>query len=191
MTVESIAHPAASCGVLILFALLAATAAGAARLLETSVTVSAPLAEVWNVWTTSAGAASFFAPQANIQLQVGAPYEIFFNPADERLSTKGCKVLSYLPEEMLSFQWSLPGDVFPELPKGGTWVVVTMRAVAPDRTRVTISHLGWGDGAVWDRAYAHMQRGWADLAQRFEQRFTSGPIDWQSQAMLWQERAPK
>lgn len=82
--------------------------------------VNAPSSAVWEAWTTAGGLKSFLAPQANIERKIGGAFEVFFNPADERMSTKGCKLLSYLPEEMISFQWSLPGDVFPELPKAAT-----------------------------------------------------------------------
>jgi hypothetical protein len=57
-------------------------------------TVAAAVASVWRAWTTSQGAETFFAERANIDLRLGGPYEIFFNPADERMSTKGRKVLS-------------------------------------------------------------------------------------------------
>lgn len=62
------------------------------------------MAEVWRVWTTSKGAEEFFAEKANIQLAIGGPYEIQFDPKDERSGTKGLKILSYSPNEMISFQ---------------------------------------------------------------------------------------
>jgi uncharacterized protein YndB with AHSA1/START domain len=118
---------------------------GSATALERAVrvktTVAATPAEVWHAFTTSGGAQTFFAQRANIQLAIGGPYEIFFNPADDRQGTKGLRILSYAPEEMISFQWNAPPQ-FPEVRNGGTWVVVQMRAVTAGRTEVTVSHLG-------------------------------------------------
>ena len=50
----------------ILFALLLATplpAIAAERAIDESVVVKAPIAKVWEAWTTSAGITTFFAPE--------------------------------------------------------------------------------------------------------------------------------
>lgn len=148
--------------------------------------VNAPVAEVWRVFTTSGGAEEFFAQKANIELKIGGPYEIQFDPKDERSGTRGLKILSYLPEEMISFQWNAPPQ-FPEVRNGGTWVVVEMRPIGAGRTHVTTTHVGWKNGPEWDQAYAHFQSGWSGLMDRLEQRFTDGPIDWNKQHMMYQE----
>jgi uncharacterized protein YndB with AHSA1/START domain len=139
------------------------TAAGTspARAVRVEATVKAPVAEVWRVWTTSEGAKEFFAEKANIRLAIGGPYEIQFDPQDERSGTKGLKILSYAAEEMISFQWNAPPEM-PEVRNGGTWVVVQMRPEGTDRTRVTLTHLGWKEGAEWNRALVRFTRGWGD-----------------------------
>jgi uncharacterized protein YndB with AHSA1/START domain len=81
--------------------------------IHAEVVVNAPQSEVWLAWATDEGARTFLAPKTNIDTRIGGPYEIFFNPADDRMSTKGMKVLSYVPGEMLSFEWCLPKDEFP------------------------------------------------------------------------------
>ncbi len=72
------------------------------RMIRQEALVAASVAEAWRAWSTSEGAREFFAPQANIALEVGGPYEIFFDPADETQGTKGLKLLSYAPLEMIS-----------------------------------------------------------------------------------------
>lgn len=157
------------------------------RALRVEFMVDAAISSVWNAWSTASGLEAFFAPKANIEWWIGGAYELFFNPADERVNTKGCKLLTYLPREMISFQWSLPGDVFPELPKAATWVIVQLRPASADRTEVRIAHLGWGTGPVWDRAFSHMQVGWEMVATLLKQRFEHGPMDWEAQRAKWQE----
>jgi uncharacterized protein YndB with AHSA1/START domain len=156
------------------------------RVVRVEGSVNAPVSEVWRVWSTSEGAEEFFAEKANIGLAIGGPYEIQFDPKDERSGTKGLKILSYVPQEMISFQWNAPPE-FPEVRNGGTWVVVEMHPVDAYKTHVTITHLGWKDGPEWDRAYLHFQRGWSELMNRLEKRFTDGPIDWSKQTMMYQE----
>jgi uncharacterized protein YndB with AHSA1/START domain len=160
--------------------------ASPARWVRVEATVKAPVAEVWRVWTTSEGAEEFFAEKANIRLAIGGPYEIQFDPKNEQSGTKGLKVLSYAPDEMISFQWNAPTE-YPEVRHGGTWVVVQMRPEGTDRTHVSVTHYGWRDGAEWDQAYAHFVRGWGDLMKRLERRFTDGPIDWKRERMMYQD----
>jgi uncharacterized protein YndB with AHSA1/START domain len=149
-------------------------------------TIQAPVSEVWRAWTTSQGAEEFFAQKANIQLAIGGSYEIQFDLKDERSGTKGLKILSYSPEEMISFQWNAPPE-YPEVRNGGAWVVVLIRPEGADRTHVTVEHLGWKEGPGWDQAYEHFVRGWGDLMKRLERRFTDGPIDWNKKRMMYQE----
>ena len=159
---------------------------GVARAVRVEGTIKAPVCEVWRVWTTSEGAEEFFAQKAKIGLRIGGPYEIQFDPNDETSGTKGLKILSYSPERMISFQWNAPPEM-PEVRKGGTWVVVEMRPLGRDRTRVTVTHLGWKQGAEWDQAFVHFQQGWGQLMKRLERRFTDGPIDWNKEQMMYQK----
>ncbi len=159
---------------------------GAARAVRVEGTVNAPVAEVWRVWTTSEGAEEFFAEKVNIRLAIGGPYEIQFDPKDQRSGTKGLRILSYAPNEMISFQWNAPPQ-YPEVRNGGTWVVVQMRSEGADRTHLTITHLGWKEGSEWDLAFAHFEHGWGDLLKRLEKRFSDGPIDWNREHMMYQE----
>lgn len=155
---------------------MSATAA-APRMLRKEAVIGAPLAQVWRAWSTSEGAREFFAPVANIELVPGGAYEITFDPADETQGTKGLKLLSYAPEEMLSFQWNAPPDM-PEVRASPAWVVVQLRAAEGGRTAVTLTHLGWKDGAQWDEAFRYFTRAWGIVLGNLERRFASGPIDW-------------
>jgi uncharacterized protein YndB with AHSA1/START domain len=171
---------------------ITAAETGPARAVRVEATIMAPISEVWRVWTTSQGAEEFFAEKANIGLTIGGPYEIQFDPKDERSGTKGLKILSYVPEEMISFEWNAPPE-YPEVRNGGTWVVVQMRPEGAAQTRVTVAHLGWKEGLEWDRAYVHFTQGWGELMKRLERRFTDGPIDWNKERMMYQksrERKP-
>jgi uncharacterized protein YndB with AHSA1/START domain len=163
-----------------------ATSTATGRVVRVEGIVNGPISEVWRVFTTSEGAEEFFAQKSNIVLAIGGAYEIQFDPNDERSGTKGLKVLSYAPEEMISFQWNAPSEL-PDVRNGGTWVVVTMRAVGTQLTDVTIEHLGWKSGPQWDQAYIHFRQGWSELMNRLERRFTTGPINWSKESMMYQE----
>ena len=157
-----------------------------ARVVRVEATVDAPVSEVWRLWTTSQGAEEFLAQQANIKLAIGGPYEIQFDSKDETSGTKGLKILSYLPEEMISFQWNAPTE-YPEVRRGGTWVVVQLRPEGTAQTHVSITHLGWKQGPEWDQAYVHFVQGWGDLIKRLERRCAYGPVDWNKERMMYQD----
>jgi uncharacterized protein YndB with AHSA1/START domain len=166
-----------------LVALAQAAAGGEAthmeRAIRREVIVAAPVAEAWRAWTTAEGAASFFAPEAKIELAVGGAYELYFVPSAPAGSrgSEGVKVLSYLPMRMLSFDWNAPPQ-FAEERKARTWVVVQFEPLGEDRTRVTLTHLGWRDGGRWPEVYAYFDRAWTTVMARLERRFAAGPIDW-------------
>lgn len=164
----------------------AAAHGDSAREVRVEATVEAPVSEVWRLFTTSHGAEEFFAQKANIQLAIGGPYEIQFDPRDETSGTKGLKILSYAPEEMISFQWNAPTE-YPEVRNGGTWVVIQLHPEGAERTRVSIAHLGWKQGPEWDRAYVHFVQGWGDLMRRLQRRCAHGPIDWNQERMMYQD----
>jgi hypothetical protein len=75
----------------------------------------------------------------------------------------------------------------PDVRNGGTWVVATMTAVSARETHVTIEHLVWKQGLQWDPAYGHFVAGWGGLMDRLKRRFTSGPIDWANEPMMYQK----
>lgn len=147
--------------------------------LRKQVTVSAPLDAVWEAWTTTAGIETFFAPKARVELRLGGPYEVYFAVDAPRGSqgSEDCRVLSYLPKEMLAFEWNAPPD-FGDLRRKRTQVMVTLVENEPGRVIVTLAQSGWGKGAEWNRLYAYFDRAWGNVLENLAKRFLEGPINW-------------
>jgi len=97
------------------------------RVIRKETTVDAGVAEVWDAWTTPTGVRTFFAPDARLELSIGGPYELLFDQEQEpgKQGSEGCRVLSYLPHQMLSFDWNAPPQ-FPAIREQRTWVVVQL-----------------------------------------------------------------
>jgi uncharacterized protein YndB with AHSA1/START domain/uncharacterized protein YciI len=134
------------------------------RMIRKEVVVAAPVADVWRSWTTRAGIRSFFGRDAWVELRVGGAYEVYFvpdAPAGSR-GSEGCRVLAYVPEEMLAFSWSAPPSM-PEMRSEQTQVVVRLAPVGERSTRVSLVHLGWGQGAQGDKAYAYFEKAWSHV----------------------------
>lgn len=149
------------------------------RAIRKEVIVAAPVRQVWEAWATREGVTTFFAPQANVELAIGGRYEMFFDldaPVGSQ-GGEGLKVLSYLPQEMLSFDWNAPPR-FPNVRGERTWVVVQLEPQQAGTTRVRLTHLGWRVGEEWDQVFAYFVRAWDIVLGRLEHRFSIGPIDW-------------
>lgn len=163
--------------ILLLAAALQAHAAE--RALDKEVTVPAGVDAVWQAWTTTEGVTSFFAPGAEIEPRVGGAFRVYFDPAGEP-GMKGAddmRILAIQPKKMLSFDWNAPPSL-PQARQQRTFVIVRLLPVDAKTTRVTLHHVGWGDGGEWDQAYAYFDRAWGNVLSGLKDRFEKGPKDW-------------
>ena len=180
-------------------ALLACVAAFAAaageRMLVNEVVVKAPVAEVFKAWTTSEGIASFFAPEARIEPVPGGLFEVYMNPY-AKPGLKGAddmRVLAVQENRMLSFTWNAPPSL-PEARKQRTVVILRFAPQPPgepDGTRVTLTHVGWGDGGEWDANYKYFEKAWPNVLANLQRRFAEGPIDfteWRRRMKAFQDQ---
>lgn len=151
------------------------------RVIRGDIIIDAAVDAVWDAWTTEAGVASFFAPAANIDLRVNGAYEIFFDPEAKpgERGADGVRILALEPKKMLSFTWNAPLHM-PNVRKQWTHVVVRLQEAGPNRTRVTLTHDGWGEGGEWDQAFEYFKRAWNQaVLPRLQYRFSTGPVDWE------------
>jgi uncharacterized protein YndB with AHSA1/START domain len=80
------------------------------KLIQKERIVPFSLTESWSKWTTHEGLKTFFGRDNKIELEIGGNFEIYFlmdNPVGLR-GSETCKILSFLPREMLSFSWNAP-----------------------------------------------------------------------------------
>ncbi len=145
------------------------------RVLEKEVTVDASLDEVWHAWTEVEGLAAFFSKQSRVELRVGGAYDMFLNIAPDhhgKRGSEGCKVLSYLPKEMLSFELTFPPSI-PSLRDSNakTHVVLRFDPIGERRVRVRFAQLGWQAGEDWDAGYAYFDKAWDGVLEKLQDRF--------------------
>jgi uncharacterized protein YndB with AHSA1/START domain len=151
----------------------------AERAIDKEILVAASVDQVWDVWTTREGITSFFAPDARIEARVGGAFQVYFDPGAEP-GLKGAddmRLLALQPKRMLSFDWNAPPHLT-EARQQRTFVIVRFVPVDDKSTRVTLHHVGWGDGGEWDKTYAYFDRAWGFVLGSLKTRFEKGPIDW-------------
>jgi len=145
------------------------------KAIHKEVTVKAPIDAVWNAWTTSEGITSFFAPQAFIDLRIGGAFEIYFMLDAPRgfQGSEGCRILSYLPNKMLSFSWNCPPE-FERVRKSGeyNWVVLEFTELPDGKVSVTLTHLGWKEGdEEWEKIYHYFDAAWGSVMESLGEHF--------------------
>ncbi|HET9578331.1 MAG TPA: SRPBCC domain-containing protein [Usitatibacter sp.] len=160
-------------------ALLALAAHADERMLRKEALVEAPVESVHAAWTTSEGIQSFFAPEAIVEAKPGGAFFIHFNPyaAGGSRGADGMRVLAVQPGRMISFTWNAPPYI-PDVRAQRTVVIVRTEAAGEGRTRVTLTHAGWGDGGGWDEAYKYFDKAWDRVLGSLRERFAKGPTDW-------------
>lgn len=161
------------------------------RVLRHEAVIDAPVEEVWSAFTTSEGLRSFVAPVATIDFGVGGRWEASYDPRAEIGDPENIvnEVLAYLPGKMLAIRVVRTPPDFPHpdvIRRIST--VMRMEPAGPGRTRVVISMVGWRDGPAWDQIYAGFERDNAIVLRRLQERFRTGPIDWEA---VYAERTPQ
>ncbi|MGH7244681.1 MAG: SRPBCC family protein [Phycisphaerales bacterium] len=140
--------------------------------IDISTTVNAPAADVYKTFTTSAGWQKFLEAETAIDLRVGGPWEIYFNP-ETKIGSNGCQVLSYVPNEMVSFSWNTPPKFADERAKR-TWVVVTFADAGAGKTAVRLRHLGFTNEGKWPEVKTYFTNAWPNvlkgLAESYNQK---------------------
>jgi uncharacterized protein YndB with AHSA1/START domain len=159
-------------------AILAATSAE--RQIVKEVVVKAPVDAVFKAWSTSEGLATFFAPEAKVEARSGGPFEVYMNPYAPAgmKGADGMVVMAVQPGRMISFTWNAPPSL-PEVRAQRTLVIVRTEAAPENQTKVTLTHVGWGDGGQWDQTFAYFDRAWGNVLANLQKRFAEDkPVDW-------------
>jgi len=149
------------------------------RAVVKTVVVPAPVNEVFALWSSSEGLAAWWLPGSRVELRPGGFFELYFMedaPAGKK-GSEGCRILSFVPDRMLSFTWNAP----PHLDRTReryTWVVVELE---PDDagTLLRLTHLGWPAGEwetepQWQETYAYFDAAWQTVMDLFARHFASG-----------------
>ena len=142
--------------------------------------IAAPVAKVWDLWTTSKGLESWMAPHVEIELSIGGLMRSTYKPdgviGDDSTITN--TILSFLPQRMLSFRNTGQPKDFPfkaEIEK--TWSVVEFEPVGDGQTRITITGLGYGDDDASQKMRAFFEAGNQHVLNQLAARFANDQTD--------------
>ncbi|MCU0760317.1 MAG: SRPBCC domain-containing protein [Steroidobacteraceae bacterium] len=147
--------------------------------IEASIVVDAPLDEVWEAWTTSAGVPTFLGFEAQVEARPRGTFRVTFERAKSEPLDRGNDgmVLAIQPRRMITISWMTPMHMA-SLRGQSTLLAIYLDPLGERRTQVRIVNTGYGTGPEWSAAYDYNVRGWRNVLKALEYRFRNGPIDW-------------
>jgi uncharacterized protein YndB with AHSA1/START domain len=151
------------------------------RVLRHEATIPAPVEAVWLALTTTEGLKSFMAPVISLDFRIGGRWEASYDPRAKLGDPENIinEVICYLPMEMLSIRILSAPSGFPGVEAAKQlWTVMQLRDLQEQGVRVSVSMLGWQEGADWDTVYALFTFGNEYTLGKLYQRFTEGPMQW-------------
>ncbi len=144
--------------------------------IDKETTIHATPAEAFAAWSTPEGMKGFLGVESAIDLRIGGPFELYFGRAvgvpEGEQGSEGCRILSYVPNEMLCFSWNAPPKFAAERQKR-TWVVLTFTADGPDKTKVRLRHLGFGSDADWPTVRDYFASAWDKVLGAMKEKYNS------------------
>jgi uncharacterized protein YndB with AHSA1/START domain len=137
------------------------------RRVEQEILVAASPRDAWDAWVNPQRVVNFLGAEARIDLRIGGRFEILFllDAPEGQQGAEGCRILAYLPGEMLAFSWNAPPQM-PEIRFLHTWVVVTFQEAAGGSTRIRLVQTGFGEGPLWDEDAAYFTAAWGRVLAR-------------------------
>lgn len=143
--------------------------------------IDAPRAELFSMWTTTEGARTVFpGADARVEGRAGGDFCIQFmphlDPQGDQFGTNGCKVREVVPDQKIVFEWKGRPDMpalnarpFP------TAVTIVFEELAPNRTKVSLTHAGFGTGSEWEPGFEYFRGAWKRVLDGLADRFAAMP----------------
>ena len=158
------------------------TLPGGERVLEQSLVVAAPVAAVWQAFTTTEGFRAWAAPVTAVDFRLGGIMESSYSVdavigAADNIRNE---FVAYLPHRMLAFRNTQcpPGAPFDAATFQRIHTVVSFEPLGAESTRVTVAQPGYGTGELFDGVYRHFEWGNRWSLEKLAERFEKGPVDW-------------
>ncbi len=147
------------------------------RPIEITIEVKAPAAKAWQLWTTKEGLQKFFAKQALIELKPGGSLEVWFAPdaPSGQRGAEGLKVLAYIPEQVLVFEWNAPPK-YPKARAKTTFIVIRFESMTNEMTRLRFTQGGFAERSAdapdekeeWIKTRQYLAQAWPQVLANFK-----------------------
>ncbi len=148
--------------------------ASAVESIVSEAVIRAPVASVWNAWTTSSGLQSWLAPHADIDLRIDGLMRSNYDPkgALDDSGTIENRILAYEPEKMMSIRVSKAPEQFPFKSKiGEMWTVLYFEPTSDGYTALRVVGMGFGADEESQKMKEFFKQGNAFTLIQLQKRF--------------------
>ncbi|MDB5470678.1 MAG: hypothetical protein JWR84_2238 [Caulobacter sp.] len=155
--------------------------ASGARALQLSILVPASPDKVWEALSTEAGWKTWASPTAFIDFRIGGTVETNYSPGKARGDASNIvnRIEAYVPGRMLAIRnIQAPKGFFSTDAFGQTATILELDPAGEGQTRVTLTNVGYGQGADFDSVYTHFEWGDAYTLAELRKRFETGSANW-------------
>lgn len=117
--------------------------------------------KAFEMFTVNEHLEKWLTKEAAVEPKVGGKYELFWRPEDkDHDSTIGCKISTFHPGTLLSFEWKGPQQFeFMNNVRPLTHVVVTFIPKG-NGTELHLVHTGWRNTPEWEEARTWFEKAW-------------------------------
>ena len=155
------------------------------RILRLETTVKCSLEKAWELFATEEGMRTWLAPVMQVDFRNGGRWEASYDKS-KKLGEPGNiinEVVCVVPMEMYVMRVREVPDGFPfdrERTLQGR-SILQFEKVGPERTKLTLTGTGYGDGPEWDRIYTFGLWGNRVTLRELHKRIENGPVDWDAE----------
>ena len=131
--------------------------------------VEAPVADVYQHWTTEEGQEAFFKTEVILERKTNGLYEVHFLP-DAEPGMRGHedgRILALQENKMFAFTWVMP-PYMEEIRPHHTYVQVWFTEVDEDTTDINLYHMGFGEGPAWDEGFKYFSGTWQEVLKLYK-----------------------
>jgi len=138
------------------------TAGDGTRFYEDSLVIEAPAAKLWSAFTDITVYRQWAVPVSAIDFRLGGAIEASYDPKGHIGDPQNIRnaFIAYIPGRLLVFQNVQAPDQLPgKADYARTVKTVEFETLGANRTRVTVSGIGFADGKGFDQLYAFFSQG--------------------------------
>ena len=146
------------------------------RILIQNVWIEAPIADVWDAYTTAEGWMAWAVPAADVDLRVGGTILTSYDGDLAGESVNTLRILNYVPHEVLTLKADLSAN-WPEVMKqdaDNLSNVILFEEVSEDLTRIRSFGIGYGDSPEYENLMQFFIQGNEGLFENLKRYLESG-----------------
>ena len=133
------------------------------KVLQLSVTVQLDIKEAWEFFSTDSKLTQWIAPVAHIELKNGGYIKTNYDQTKTLSDSSSIKlpIISYLENELLILKVELNNNFSQKMQEEDQYLqeIIQFIPIAPGKTKIISSMIGWGEGKDWEKTYDFFVKG--------------------------------